>query len=228
VLYDTSIPPHTAISDLFFYVSPEQRVDNVLIMAITIIIMSCIVLSSLLGRASSTILHRIACMSFAESEAKPPGWLATRYGVEQLLVDCQNGKITSRMNFVSEILGVLAIAPICSWSLAQERPTPFDGTCCLYISCLVTLVLYVCSFSLHLNVVGEFAPHPREGCGGDARAARKCGSFLCEVATVSVGDMASLFEEANWSLTPLLGHSRGFHASSEKIDNMGSASVMVL
>jgi hypothetical protein len=122
--------------------------------------------------------------------------------------DCESGRLTRYLNIVGEIMGVLLVAPLCSWALAHERPAPFDGTCCLFISSLVTLVLYVCSFSLHLNVVGEFAPHPRDGCS-DAHA-RRCGSFLCEVATVSLGDMASLLDETNWSLTPLLANSQRY------------------
>jgi hypothetical protein len=72
----------------------------------------------------------------------------------------------------------------------------------LFFSSLVTFVLYVSSFSLHFNVVGEFAPHPLEsGCSGREVSARKCCSFIGEVCSVSVGDMASLMEEANWSRT---------------------------
>ena len=200
-------------------------------MAITVLVLSFMVLFGLLGRASLTILHRIACTSFATRETKPKGWFSEWYGVEKLQCDCRNGKITTRLNFVSEIVGVLAIAPICSWSLEVERPTPFDGTCCLYICCLLALVLYVLSFSLHLNVNGEFAPHPREGCG-DVRDMKKCAAFLCEIFAVSVNDMTSLFEETNWSLSsPLLlsrrNRNRGFlhrplhHATSaeEASDN---------
>ena len=32
--------------------------------------------------------------------------------------------------------------------------------------------------------------------------------FLCEIIAVSAGDVSSLFEEANWSTTPLLGRDR--------------------
>jgi hypothetical protein len=179
-------------------------------MTTTIIFMSCIVLSSMLGRASSTILHRIASATLARSNNVPKNGFTSRYGMDRLTSDCESGRLTLKINLIAEILGVLAAAPLCSWSLAHERPSPLDGTCCLFISSLVTFVLYVCSFSLHLNSVGEFAPHPRDrdGCSSDAHA-RRCGSFLCEIVTVSVGDMASLLDEANWSLTtPLLGHAR--------------------
>lgn len=175
-------------------------------MTFTIIIISCVVLSSLLGRSATTILHRIASSGFAESPARRGFRI---YPLEHLIADCESGRLTRYLYIGGEILGVLAVAPICSWSLSDERPTPFDGTCCLFLSSLVTLVLYVSSFSLHLNAVGEFAPHPRgDGCS-DAQV-RRCGSFLFEVVAVSVGDMASLFEEANWSLTPLLGISRAY------------------
>ena len=179
-------------------------------MTATIIFVSCIVISSILGRSSSTILHRIAADSYAECTHRHNNWFSSRYGgKEKLRSDCLSGRFTQNLNIAGEIFGVLAVAPLCSWSLSQQRPAPLDGTCCIFISSLVTLALYVCSFSIHLNVVGEFAPHPRDGCS-DIHA-RRCGSFLCEVATVSVSDIASLFDEANWSLSPLLGNasSRG-------------------
>lgn len=186
-----------------------------LIMAITIIVISCVVLSSMLGRASSTILHRIASDSLAQCETKPTNWFASRDKMERLFLECENGKLTRKVNFAAQIFGILVMAPLCHWSLAHERPAPFDGTCCLFLSSLVTLVLYVFSFSLHLNVVGDFSPHPRgDGCS-DVQA-RKCCSFLCEVVTVSVSDMAGLLEEANWSVTPLLGHSRTFSELHEQ------------
>lgn len=200
---------------IFLFKSPDKRTNSVLIMALTIIFISCIVLSSMLGRASSMILHRIASVSLVQSHYKPNNWFTARYGVEKLVSDCESGKFTNQIKFVSEVFGVFLVAPLWHWSLAHERPAPFDGTCCLLLSSLVALVLYVCSFSLHLNVVGDFAPHPRnDGCS-DLRA-RKCCSFLCEVVTVSVSDMASLFDEANWSTTPLLGHTQSYSEVHEK------------
>ena len=201
--------------------SPARRTDFVLIMTFTIIIISCVVLSGLLGRSSSTILHRIASTSFAESTHRPRFLSSRYYSIEQLVLDCHSGRLTNNLGLGGEILGVLAVGPICSWSLSDERPAPFDGTCCLFIASLVTLVLYICSFSIHLNVGGEFAPHPRDGCS-DLQA-RRCGSFLREVLTVSVGDMASLFEEANWSLTPLLGNAPAYVAARD--EEMGSLST---
>ena len=193
--------------------SPARRTDFVLIMTFTIIIISCIVLSGLLGRSSSTIMHRVAATSFAECPHRRKTIFSRYYSMEQLVADCDSGRLTNFLGLGGEILGVLAVGPICSWALALERPAPFDGTCCLFIASLVTLVLYICSFSIHLNVGGEFAPHPRsDGCS-DVQA-RRCGSFLSEVIAVSAGDMASLFEEANWSLTPLLGNPPAYSSAT--------------
>jgi hypothetical protein len=71
----------------------------------------------------------------------------------------------------------------------------------------------------YLNTFGEFAPHPKDTCGD---AIRKCCSFLGGVVAVSAGDMASLFEEANWTSTPLFGYSRErtFSATSGRAEMM--------
>ena len=186
-------------------------------MALTIIFMSCIVLSSMLGRASATILHRTATTSYANcGDRTATDWLAARYGgYDKLITDCQTGDLTNKINFISQILGVVIVSPLCWWSLAQERPAPFDGTCCLLLTSFVAFVLYICSFSLHLNGTGNFAPHPRGDACSEVQA-KKCCSFLCEILTVSVSDMASLFDEANWSLTPLLGQSQSYSEVRDK------------
>ena len=188
----------------------SPRTESVLVMASTIIFISCTALASMLGRSGSAILHRIACDKGVHKEDIEPNWFARTYGSDKLLEDCESGRFTSLLRLSGEILGIASVAPLFCWATSQERPAPFDASCAFFVASLVTFVLYVSSFSLHLNVVGEFAPHPREiGCGGDANA-RKCCSFVGEVFTVSVGDMASLLEEANWSSCPLLGvSSRG-------------------
>lgn len=176
-------------------VQPAKRSDAVVIMALTIILMSCIVLSSILGRASSTILHRTASAG-----------MFRQGGTDKFIENCKSGKFTYQLNFVAETCGALSVAPFGAWSLQNGRVAPFDGTCCLLLASLVALGLYVSSFSLDLNFDGEF----------ESRADKDSGrrrSFLCEVVSVSVNDVASLFDER--SLNPLLG-SR--HADWE-IDN---------
>lgn len=190
---------------------PMRRTDSVFVMASTIVIFACLSLSGILGRSSSTILHRIASDSFTRIASTETSWLTKRYGKDQLIRDCESGKFTTFLDTAGEIMGIILVAPLWSWSMAHARPAPFDSSCVIFVTCLVTCVLYVCSFSLHLNNFGEFAPHPKDSCTGT----RRCVPFVTEVIAVSAGDMASLFEEANWSSTQLLGGAKRSRAFSE-------------
>lgn len=158
----------------------------------------------MLGRSGLAILHRIATESFARKSDVETHWFSRIYGSDKLLVDCESGRFTWLLRLCGQLVGIAAAAPVYCWSTSQERPAPFDASCALFVSSLVTFVLYVSSFALHLNGNGEFAPHhPREsGCGASGQVnARKCCSFVGEVLSVSVGDLASLMDEANWSRT---------------------------
>jgi hypothetical protein len=197
------------ITILFLFSRTIPRTESVLVMTSTIIFLSCMALATMLGRSGVAILHGISSESFARSTNGQPNWFSRVYGKDRLLTDCESGRFRLLLRLSGEILGIVAVAPLYCWSISQERPVPFDASCAFVVTSLITFVLYVSSFSLHLNVAGEFTPHPREsGCGGEVDA-RRCCSFICEVFSVSVGDMASLFEEANWSSCPLLGFSRG-------------------
>lgn len=177
-------------------------------MTSTVILFASMALATMVGRTASKILHRIAAESFAR-RPKPhakSGSVVGNFAISQLLSECETGRFTALLNLVAEILGIFLVAPLWSLSIASGRPAPFNGTCLLFASSLITFVLYVCSFALHLNADGEFAPHPNDVCS-DPRW-RRCVPFVCEIVAVSAGDMASLFEEANWSSTPLLGRDR--------------------
>jgi hypothetical protein len=187
-------------------VSPEKRTNSILVMALTIIFLSCMVLSSLFARVSSGVLHHLASATFAKSEHVSTYWIGRYYGNEERLInDCESGKLSAKIGFVSELIGVMVVAPIYSWSLAQQQPSSMDGTLCLYLSALLAFVIYICSFSINLHVGGDFSLHSREKGHGSDSISRRCLSFLYEVISVSVSDMASLFDEANWSVSPLLG-----------------------
>jgi len=81
---------------------------------------------------------------------------------------------------------------------------------------LVSAGLYIVSFSPNLNVVGDFSTRPKEwGCNNDSKS-RRCLSFMYEVISVSVSDMASLFDEANWRVSPLLGRQGSTYSSESQ------------
>jgi hypothetical protein len=183
-------------------------------MASTIVILSCMALASMIGRSASKILHRIAAESFARQlnlEKVDRSGRRRIFGLSELSSGYETGKFTTLLNLGAEISGLFLAAPLWSWSMSLE-PTSSNATCILFVSSLITFVLYVCSFSLHLNSDGEFAPHPKDSCTDSSM--RRCLPFVCEAIAVSAGDMASLFEEANWTSTQLLGRSRVFSDTS--------------
>jgi hypothetical protein len=163
----------------------------------------------MIGRSASKILHRIASESYASNarHANPYRVSFTKfYSMSRFLSDCEMGRITAFLNIVSELFGSVLFAALWSWSVSNSRRPPFDGTLIFFLSSLAAFVLYVCSFALHLNPAGEFAPHPKDGSGHTS--IRRLLSFLREVIAVSAGDMASLFEERNWASSSVLGRRR--------------------
>jgi hypothetical protein len=171
-------------------------------MTSTVILLASLALASMIGRSASKILHRIASESFARQAES-----SNQRGAKGMLFSkCESGGVTSWLNLAAEISGIFFVAPVWSFSISSERNAPLNATCIVFFTFLITFVLYVCSFSLHLNSAGEFAPHPKE-CWSDSRMERFV-SFLWEAIVVSAADIASLFEEANWETTHLLGRDR--------------------
>lgn len=185
-------------------------------MASTVILFASMALATMIGRSASKILHRIAAESFGRLPRSQRGNTSSLVEAvaSHCLAECESGGFTAFLNLVAEMAGIFLVAPIWSFSIYSERNAPFNATCILFASSLITFALYVSSFALHLNSAGEFAPHPKDNCG-DSRW-KRCFQFVCEVVAVSAGDMASLFSEANWTATPLLGldRSRTFSETS--------------
>jgi CRAL/TRIO domain len=191
------------------HVSGEERTNSVLVMAMTIITLSFVVLNSILGCASSALLLSIASSHLVDSgSAISTHWLARFYGgADRLLLDCELGRFTNKISLASELFGTAVVAVILSWSLGEQRSWPLDGTLCFSIVSFFSALLHLSSFSIHLTRVGDghFSFHAKENlCSRDGRY-RRCLSFFYELISVSVSDMASLFDENNWSTSPLLG-----------------------
>lgn len=167
------------------------RSDSVVNMASTVILLATMALSSSTGRSAIAVLHEIACKSFVAGPQQPNS-ISALYGLDRLVSDCENGRFTSFILFMGEICGVLAVAPIYSWSVDKERPSPFDASCYFYLASFVALILYIASFSLYLNRHREFVTHPNAG---------NATSFA-EIISVPLNDVMSLLEDANLS-TPL-------------------------
>lgn len=156
-------------------------------------------LANVLGRSACSILHQIA----AEGISRQP-----KSSSRPFLSSWDVCSLTTFIQPLSSAAGIFIVAPLLTWSTSSHRPAPFDGTFVLFVASLLNFVLYVCSFSLNLNGSHrEFSSRSSTesftGC-----ASHRCVPFIGEAISVSAGDMASLFQEANWSTTPLLGRSR--------------------
>lgn len=169
-----------------------ERSDSIVVMASTIILLASMAVASIIGRSACNNLHQVASenikrLSKHSNRTFLSGWnLLIRYPI-------------------SEVAGIFIVAPVLSWSLSSHRSTPFDVTFVFILTSLINFFLYICTFSLKMNgASGELAPAHIERCSGS----RRLVPFIGDIIAVSAGDMASLFHEANWSSTPLLGHSR--------------------
>jgi hypothetical protein len=185
------------------------RHESVAAMTSTIILLVTLAFASMLGRTSITVLHRIACDNYASSP-RQRSLISNVYGKARLLSDCQTGKLTSSLHALAETVGIMAVAPLYSWSTFKERPMPFDASCCFFVATFISFVLYVFSFSLHLSIIGEFSvPAATHGSAGSTQTCAIFGDMMA----VPVNDIASLFEEANFSFTRDRLNSRSLHGT---------------
>jgi hypothetical protein len=171
------------------------RVDSIMNMLSMIVMVAALALSSMLGLTSMSILHRIACENYA-SYPRRGSCVARMYGEDRLLSHCQTGKLTFLLQSTAAIVGALTVAPVYAWSTLRERPTPFDASFCFFAVALVSCVLYIFSFSLNLNVVGEFV----ESATNISPRRKQTCSMVGDMVAVPYSDMTTLFEEANMSI----------------------------
>jgi hypothetical protein len=182
-------------------------------MTSTMILVACMALATMIGRSASKILHRVAAESFVRQvkPVKQRGSFAQKF-----LSDCECGRFTASLNLIGEIIGVFLVTPLWTMSIAEETRAPFNAVLTLVFCGVITFVLYGATFSLYLNAAGEYAPHPKDCCADSTW--RWCLQSALEAVAVSSGDIASLFEESNWSATPLLGRNRSrTHSDSSAV-----------
>jgi CRAL/TRIO domain len=186
------------------------RVDSVVNMVSTILLVSGLAMSSMMGMTAISILHRIACENYVTNPMT--GFIARIYGPNRLLSDCQTGKLTSILQSVADLIGIMIVAPLYSWSTLRERPAPFDASLCFFALSLVSFISYILSFSLQLNVVGEFVePTPVTG---TPRRKQTCALFG-DAVTVPVSDITALLGDANMSFARERFDSRSFDTGLE-------------
>jgi hypothetical protein len=181
------------------------RVDSVMNMVSTILLVAGLALASMMGMTAISILHQIACENYVANPKA--GRIVKMYGHQRLLSHCRTGKLTSILQSVADLIGILIVAPMYFWSTLRERPTPFDASFCFFGVSLVSLFLYILSFSLQLNVVGEFVEPGIAS--GPVRRKQMCAVFG-DAVTVPIGDITALLDDANMSFARERFDSRTF------------------
>ncbi|KAG7341850.1 CRAL/TRIO domain containing protein [Nitzschia inconspicua] len=189
------------------HTSGEDRTNSVTVMAMTIISLSFLALGRILGCASSTLLHSIASTHLAGNGDQVAAQWMNPFCAFSSILDYECCYTTYFISFFSELVGVAMGAFILFWSVGEQRSWPWDGTLCFTFSGGLSVLLYLFSFSIQLNRSkdgGVSFQSKERFCAYNGRS-RRCLSFIYELVSVSLSDMASLFDESNWSTSPLLG-----------------------
>lgn len=168
--------------------------------------LSFLSLSATLSYASSQVLHRTAAEAFVIFNSKRRGSrLASLFGQDRFHRMCSNGDASKLCGLAGEICGIFLVAPLWMFAIPVERSIPFNATLVIVVPVLFYFGVYTASFSLHINIHGEFAPHPTDSRRGFQRVI----PFLLETISVAADDIASVLEEANWSQNPASGPHQG-------------------
>lgn len=184
----------------------------------TVIVASALVLTTTLSRASSAVLHRIASHSYADKRLS---------GEERMifgLVDTRkffiSGGATSTVSAIGEVAGALFGSYVFVKSVQGQHSYPFDSSTVLLGNCLISLVCYFLSLTLHVNIVGDYGKDEvNVGFEGNDPASTleddywvgedlsekskptalpsRCGLWG-EIFNIPAGDLAVLIEQATW------------------------------
>ena len=179
-------------------------------MTCNILVGASILIANFLGRSSSAILHQVASSSYVEKlSLQCESTTVTGRFINKTVRFIKSGRFTFALGVFGETLGALCVAPIFAWSTDQRRPFPLDGALCFYTGALACAALYVLSFSLYVNFVGERFPEStnQNGISNANKISKRC-ALLGEVCAVSLSDMASLFGEENWTSWSALSRDR--------------------
>ena len=184
-------------------VTTVTKNESMLVLTSTVIVMAGMALAIPLGRAGAAVLHRISSTSYAKASIERSVFVKC----------CGDGSFTSMLGFVGEITGALLTAPLFGWSTSVHRPFPFDGACTFCLAALACAFVYTLSLSLFVNVVGSFGDEvkrdekinsstqiQRAFVLSNHRMPSRC-NLVGELFAVPIGDMASLIEDAKWSLS---------------------------
>jgi hypothetical protein len=184
----------------------------------TVIVVSALVLTTTLSRASSAVLHRIASHSYASKRHN--GEERMIFGLVDTRKFFMSGGATGTVSAIGEVAGALFGAYIFVKSVQGEHSYPFDSSSVLLGNCLISSVCYFLSLTLHVNIVGDYGKDeinvgfegndPTNGLEDDywigedlsekgkpTALPSRCGLWG-EIFNIPAGDLAVLIEQATW------------------------------
>lgn len=185
-------------------ISYISNYDSMLTLTTNILLSSAMFIASVLGRISSSKLHTLASSAYVNKlHLRCDDRTKLGLALNRIANFVQNGGWTLMIGISGEIIGALVVSPIMVWSIKGEHSFPLDASFAFYTAAILCTFLYFFSFSFTVIM---------EGSSKDKYKSQKAQisrfsffSFVKEIVSVSAADMASLFQESNWSSSAALG-----------------------
>lgn len=194
--------------------------DNMLVLTTNILLGVSISIASILGRLSLARLHSIASSAYVgKISLSCDGRTKLGQTLNMVANFVQKGGFTYILGVSGEVTGSVIVAPIIVWSAKVEHHFPIDTSLSFYTGAGLCAILYMLSFSF--KVTGEIPNREfdniQQGSYHSASSSTRCSIFR-DICAVSVSDVASLFEESNWSSTSS-SSTLGRHSGTRTVAN---------
>jgi len=176
--------------------------DSMLVLTTNALFFAAMFIASVIGRISSVKLHSIASSAYVEK-------ISLRCNARTLFGQClnmvadfvQKGGLSYVLGVTGEMVGALIVTPIIVWSSQNDHHFPLDASFAFYTGSALCASLYMASFSF--RIAGETTSRRVIDERMHDSAHSSC-SIIRDIIAVSSQDMASMFEEQNWSSSAAL------------------------
>jgi hypothetical protein len=178
--------------------------DSMLVLTANALICASMFIASIIGRMSSVKLHSAASSAYIEKLSLRCDSRTKIGTILNKIVDfVEKGGFSYYLGVLGEMTGALVVTPIVVWSSREGHNFPLDASFAFYTGAALATALYMSSFSF--RVTGGTPNRSTERSDVHPHNAPMRCSILRDIIAVSVSDMASMFEENNWSSSSALG-----------------------
>jgi hypothetical protein len=185
-------------------ISYISNYDSMLTLTTNILLSAAMFIASVLGRVSSSKLHTIASSAYVNKlHLRCDDRTKLGLALNKIANFVQNGGWTLMIGISGEIVGALVVSPIMVWSIRGDHSFPLNASFAFYTAAILSAFLYFFSFSFTVTIEGSSKDKSKLRKGPVSRFS--IFSFVKEIVSVSAADMASLFQESNWSSSAALG-----------------------